>query len=129
MPPMRTFPAGEAWKKGFDALGMRLTRAAVGINSTEFKGRPACIYDGWCHVGCPIGALSNPLVTYLADARKAGADVRPFASVARVLTSADGAKATGVEYYDANNKSRFRRQALSFWLRGRRRTLASCSIR
>ncbi len=21
---------------------------AVGMNSTEFKGRPACIYDGWC---------------------------------------------------------------------------------
>ena len=30
------------------------------MNSTEFKGRPACIYDGWCHVGCPIGALANP---------------------------------------------------------------------
>ena len=46
------------------------------MNSTEYKGRPACIYDGWCHVGCPIGALANPLVTYLGDARKAGAEVR-----------------------------------------------------
>ncbi|MGA8693329.1 MAG: GMC oxidoreductase [Xanthobacteraceae bacterium] len=95
MPPMRTFPGGDAWKKGFDALGMRLAPAAVGINSTTFKGRPACIYDvrqrpaflralterrrGWCHVGCPIGALSNPLVTYLAEARQAGAEVRPYA--------------------------------------------------
>ena len=45
MPPMRTFPGGDAWKKGFDALGMRLAPAAVGINSTTFKGRPACIYE------------------------------------------------------------------------------------
>ena len=49
------------------------------MNSTEYKGRPACIYDGWCHVGCPIGALANPLVTYLGDAQKAGAEVRAVA--------------------------------------------------
>ena len=104
MPPMKIFPGGDAWKRGFDALGMRLTPAAVGINSTTFKGRPACSYDGWCHVGCPIGALSNPLVTYLAEARQAGAEVRPYATVTRVLTSADGAKATAVEYYDANKQ-------------------------
>ena len=73
---LRQLPSGEVWKKGFEAVGFRLAPAAVGMNSREFKGRPACIYDGWCHVGCPIGALSNPLVTYLRDARKAGAEVR-----------------------------------------------------
>jgi choline dehydrogenase-like flavoprotein len=104
MPPMKTFPGGEAWKKGFAAAGIRLAPAAVGINSTAYKGRPACIYDGWCHVGCPTGALANPLVTYLGDARKAGAQVRAHATVTRVLTSADGRKATGVEYYDAKNE-------------------------
>jgi choline dehydrogenase-like flavoprotein len=104
MPPMRTFPGGDVWKKGFEARGMRLTPAAVGINSTTFKDRPACLYDGWCHVGCPIGALANPLVTYLGEARQAGAEVRPHAVVTRVLTSADGRKATGVEYYDASKQ-------------------------
>jgi len=104
MPPMKTFPGGEVWKKGFAAAGIRLAPAAVGINSTEYKGRPACIYDGWCHVGCPIGALANPLVTYLAEARKAGAEVRAHATVTRVLTNAAGSKATGVEYYDARNE-------------------------
>jgi choline dehydrogenase-like flavoprotein len=74
--------------------------AAVGMNSVPYKGRPACIYDGWCHVGCPIGALANPLVTYLGDARKAGAEVRARATVTRVLTNAAGDKVTGVEYYD-----------------------------
>jgi len=100
MPPMKTFRNGEVWLKGFESVGIRMVPAAVGMNSTEFKGRRACIYDGWCHVGCPIGALANPVVTYLADARKAGAEVRPRATVTRVLTNAQGNKVTGVEYYD-----------------------------
>jgi choline dehydrogenase-like flavoprotein len=104
MPPMKTFRGGEVWKKGFAAAGIRLAPAAVGMNSVAYKGRPACVYDGWCHVGCPIGALANPLVTYLADARKAGAEVRAHATVTRVLTNAQGDKATGVEYYDAKKE-------------------------
>jgi choline dehydrogenase-like flavoprotein len=104
MPPMKTFRGGEVWKKGFEAVGIRLVPAAVGMNSTPYKGRPACLYDGWCHVGCPIGALANPLVTYLADARKAGAEVRPHATVTRVLTNPKGDKVTGVEYYDAKKE-------------------------
>jgi len=100
MPPMRTFRNGEVWLKGFEANGIRMVPAAVAMNSTEFKGRPACIYDGWCHVGCPTGALANPLVTYLADARKAGAEVRPLSTVTRVLTNQAGTRVTGVEYYD-----------------------------
>ncbi|HEV7547247.1 MAG TPA: NAD(P)-binding protein, partial [Reyranella sp.] len=90
MPPMKTFRNGDIWLKGFEAAGIRMVPAAVGMNSTEYKGRPACIYDGWCHVGCPIGALANPLVTYLADAKKAGAEVRPGSSVTRVLTNTQG---------------------------------------
>ena len=100
MPPMKTFRHGEVWLKGFESVGIRTVPAAVGMNSIEFKGRPACIYDGWCHVGCPIGALANPNLTYLADAKKAGAVIRPLSTVTRVLTNAQGSKVTGVEYYD-----------------------------
>src|SRR5712672_404162 len=100
MPPMKTFRNGDIWLKGFEAAGIRMVPAAVGMNSTEYKGRPACIYDGWCHVGCPIGALANPVVTYLADARKGGAEVRARSTVTRVLTNPQGNKVTGVEYYD-----------------------------
>ncbi len=86
MPPMKTFKNGQVWLKGFEAAGIRMVPAAVGMNSTEFKGRAACIYDGWCHVGCPIGALANPLVTFLAEARAAGAEVRAWSTVTRVVT-------------------------------------------
>src|SRR5437762_2450465 len=101
MPPMKTFRHGEVGVKACAEHGIRLVPACVGMNSTEYKGRPACIYDGWCHVGCPTGALSNPIVTYLGEARRAGAEVRARSTVTRVLTNAQGTKATGVEYYDS----------------------------
>src|ERR1700722_19576135 len=100
MPPMKKFKNGEVWLKGFAANNIRMVPAAVAMNSTDFKGRPPCIYDGWCHVGCPIGALANPLVTYLGEARAAGAEVRAWSTVTRVLTDASGKKATGLEYVD-----------------------------
>src|SRR5262249_54430556 len=106
MPPMKTFRHGQIWLKGFEAVGIRMVPAAVGMNSTDYRGRPACIYDGWCHVGCPTGALANPIVTYLADARKAGAEVRARSTVTRVLTNEQGTRVTGVEYYDEKKERR-----------------------
>jgi choline dehydrogenase-like flavoprotein len=100
MPPMKTFPNGEVWVEGAKANGIQLVPAAVGMNSQDWKGRPACIYDGWCAVGCPTGALANPVVTYLQEARKAKAEVRPLSTVTRVLTNQAGTRVTGVEYYD-----------------------------
>ena len=129
MPPMRTFRNGEIWLKGFEAAGIRMVPAAVGMNSTVYKGRPPCIYDGWCHVGCPTGALANPLVTYLGEARKAGAEVRAWSTVTRVLTNQKGVRVTGVEYYDRDGNAVPARER-----RGARRmvgdrTRASYSIR
>ncbi|MFZ0421597.1 MAG: GMC family oxidoreductase [Xanthobacteraceae bacterium] len=104
MPPMKTFPSGEVWLKAAAANGVEFVANPVGMNSTEFKGRAACLYDGWCHVGCPIGALANPVVSYLGEARKAGAEVRALSTVTRVLTNQDGSRVTGVEYYDAKKE-------------------------
>jgi len=104
MPPMKTFRHGELWVKACAEHGIRLVPACVGMNSTEYKGRAACIYDGWCHVGCPTGALSNPIVTYLGEARSKGAEVRALSTVTRVLTNKEGTKVTGVEYYDAQKQ-------------------------
>ncbi len=124
MPPMKTFRNGDVWKKGCEAAGIRMVPAAVGMNSTEFKGRPACIYDGWCHVGCPIGALANPLVTYLADAKKAGAEVRAFSTVTRVLTNAAGTRSPASNITTPKRKNRCRRRAWSSSPPGPRKTRA-----
>ena len=100
MPPMKTFRHGEIWVKGFESLGIRMAPAPVAINSTDYKGRPACMHDGWCAAGCPIGALANPHATYLGEARKVNAEVRALCTVTRVLTDPQGSKVVGVEYYD-----------------------------
>jgi choline dehydrogenase-like flavoprotein len=118
MPPMKTFRNGDIWVKALEASGIPMVPAPVGMNSVEFKGRPACLYDGWCHVGCPIGALANPQVTFLGEARKLGAEVRPFSTVARVLTNQDGTRVTGVEYYDGRRQKQLQEASvvlLSAW--------------
>ena len=101
MPPLQSFRQGEVLAKGFASIGLRTAPMPAAINSVAYKGRPACLYDGWCEAGCPIGALVNPQATYLAQARKAGTDIRPHSTVTRVLTDARGGRAIGVEYYDA----------------------------
>jgi choline dehydrogenase-like flavoprotein len=100
MPPLKTFRHGEVWVKGFNSVGITVAPGAVGVNSVPYKGREACIHDGWCGAGCPTGALANPQATLLGEARQKGAEVRPFAYVTRVLTNAQGTRVTGVEYFD-----------------------------
>ena len=41
MPPMKTFRNGDIWLKGFEAVGIKMVPAAVGMNSVEYKGRAA----------------------------------------------------------------------------------------
>src|SRR4249920_602932 len=104
MPPLKTFRHGEVWVPGFASVGITVAPGAVGVNSTEYQGRAACIHDGWCGAGCPTGALANPQATFLGEARRNGAQVRPMSTVTRVLTNAQGTRVTGVEYYDANKE-------------------------
>ena len=104
MPPIPVFPQGRIIEKGFQAMSMSAAPIPLAINSIPYKGRKACMHDGWCDAGCPIGALANPLVTYLAWARQAGAELRNQAMVTRVIHDASGRKVTGVEYYDAEGK-------------------------
>jgi choline dehydrogenase-like flavoprotein len=101
MPGVPLFKQGSLIKRGFDKLGIRTAPLPVAINTRPYKGRPACLYDGWCDAGCPIGALANPQTIYLRDAFAHGATIQNNASVTRVLTTANGKRATGVEYVDA----------------------------
>ena len=97
MRPLRTFRHGELLAGGFRQLGLPVAPMPAAINSETYKGRTACLYDGWCDAGCPIGALANPLYTYLGWARTRGVEVRTGAAVTRVLADRKG-RALGVEY-------------------------------
>ena len=98
MPPLKTFMHGELLAGGFRKLGIPVAPMPIAINSQPYKGRAACLYDGWCDAGCPIGALANPLFTYLGWALARGVEVRTHAQVTRVLTNKRG-RAIGVEYF------------------------------
>jgi len=104
MPPLKNFRHGEIFNDAFKAHGLPLAPMPVAINSTDYKGRPACTNCGWCHVGCAIGAHGTPLVSHLRDARQRGAEVRPFSYVTRVLSNQSGERVTGVEYRDAKGE-------------------------
>jgi choline dehydrogenase-like flavoprotein len=97
MPPLQQFRQAELLDRGFTALGKRTAPLPAIINSVPYNGRPPCIYDGWCDAGCPIGALANPLITYIPRARKAGADFRAGCYVTRI-EAAGPERVGGVEY-------------------------------
>jgi choline dehydrogenase-like flavoprotein len=107
MPPLKTFKSGQVWLEALKARNIRTVPAPLAINSVIFKGRPPCIYDGWCHVGCPTGALANPIVTFLAEARRFGAEVRARCTATRIVTNRKGSRVLGVEYVDHDQKNCF----------------------
>lgn len=99
-PALPILTQGEVLKRGFDALGIATSPTPQAILSRRMGDRAACLLDGWCDAGCPIGALANPQVTYLREALAAGVTLIHDARVTRVLTTESGERATGVEYID-----------------------------
>ncbi|VAV97619.1 Glucose-methanol-choline (GMC) oxidoreductase:NAD binding site [hydrothermal vent metagenome] len=99
LPPAPVFLQGEVIARGFHKLGKSTAPLPLALNSRDYKGRPACLWDGWCDAGCPTGALANPLVLYLPQARKAQGRIIHNAAVTRILTDRKGKKVTGVIYH------------------------------
>jgi choline dehydrogenase-like flavoprotein len=94
---VRAFSQGRAIARGFEKLGRKVAPLPMAVLSESYKGRAACLWDGWCDAGCPIGALANPLTVYLPRALAAGATLVTDTPVVRVLTDEGGGRATGVE--------------------------------
>jgi len=97
MPPAKVFEQGKVLARGFEKLGKTVAPLPLGVTSQAYNGRPACMWDGWCDSGCPIGALANPLTIHLPRAYAKGATLVADTVVTRVLTDATGERATGVE--------------------------------
>jgi choline dehydrogenase-like flavoprotein len=106
LPAAPLFAQGEAIQRGFSKLGRKTSPLPLAITTRAFRGRPACLWDGWCDAGCPIGALANPLTVHLPQALSAGAELINRATVVRISSSADGSRVTGVEYVDAESVRR-----------------------
>ena len=107
MGPVPVFAQARLIAEGFDRLNLSTSALPLAINTRIYKGRPACLWDGWCDAGCPIGALANPLTVYLPRAQQAGAVLRHNATVTRVLTDKTDRRVRGVEYVQANGESRY----------------------
>jgi choline dehydrogenase-like flavoprotein len=101
-PAVPVFAHGSVIARGFAASGMRTAPLPLAIRTRGDATRAGCIWDGWCDAGCPIGALANPLVTYLPRALAAGASLRNRAMVSEILLDASGTRATGVAWHDAD---------------------------
>lgn len=103
MPPLPAFPQATRLAQGFERLRRPTRPTSAAINTVSYRGRAACVWDGWCDAGCPIGALANPLVTYLPRALAAGARVVGRTTASRLLMNNKG-RAVGVGYFDARGQ-------------------------
>ena len=86
MPGVPLYAQGEILGLGFEKLGMSTAPLPLAVTSTQYKGRAACIWDGWCDAGCPIGALANPLTIHIPKAIDAGAILASRSPVTKILT-------------------------------------------
>ncbi len=109
LPPLDQFAQAKLLAKGFDTLGMKTAPSPMAILSRDYRGRSACINDGWCDAGCPTGALANPLVTYFPVARAHGARFVPHAYATRLIQGRGAGEAAGVEYVDRAGRTHIQR--------------------
>lgn len=101
MPPHRMNWHTQVLARGARKLGAKPFAPPIAINSTDYAGRPACCYCGWCGSGCPTGAKATAVGTYLAKAERLGTRIISEAFVHRVNYDAKSGRVTGVNYLDA----------------------------
>ena len=106
LPPVPVFEQGKVIARGFEKLGKHTAPLPLAVTSRNYNDRPACLWDGWCDAGCPIGALANPLTLQLPVAFGHGARIVHDTTVTKILTNADGTAATGVEAHTADGETR-----------------------
>jgi choline dehydrogenase-like flavoprotein len=105
-PPLPTNSQGDLIAREFARRNLKCAPMPHAVLSREYKGRPPCIFDGWCEAGCPILALANPLAISVTQAAAAGTEFRPHAFVVRLTTSKSGNRVTSIVYRDHEGMER-----------------------
>lgn len=93
------------------AMGYHPYPAPAGINSTAYRGRPACTNCGFCSgFGCAIHAKGSTAVTAIREALLTGnCELKSNCFVFKITTDSSGKKVTGVEYIDPEGEKRFQK--------------------
>jgi len=102
-PPHKLSGAAWMFEKGARAAGYHPAPTPSSILSRPYRGRPACTYCNMCSDGCMVGDHGSPLMTYVAPAKKNGADIRAEHKVLFIETDRTG-KVKGVVFRDKNGK-------------------------
>jgi gluconate 2-dehydrogenase alpha chain len=99
MPPLRSTGFTELMYDAAKKLGWKPFRPPAAINSQQYRGRPACVFHGYCsRGGCHINAKNSTAVTTIPEAIKTkNLTVFDRAHVTRIVAGSDG-KVTGVQY-------------------------------
>jgi gluconate 2-dehydrogenase alpha chain len=99
MPPLRTTDFIEMMAAAAKRAGFHPFHQPAAINSTEYKGRAACAYHGYCdRGGCHISAKNSTAVSTIPEALKTRhLTIFDKSQVTRILTDNNG-KVTGVQY-------------------------------
>lgn len=100
MPPHQMNWHGQILAKGATKLGAKPFAPPIAINSTEYGGRPACTYCGWCGSGCVNQAKATSANTYIPMAEQYGARFISEAFVHQVAYNPAQNRVTGVKFMD-----------------------------
>jgi gluconate 2-dehydrogenase alpha chain len=99
MPPLRDTEYTDLMMVAAKKLGWHPFRGPAAINSQPYKGRPACVYHGYCNRGgCHISAKNSTAVTTIPEALTTkNLTIFDKAHVRRIVVDNSG-RVTGVEY-------------------------------
>jgi gluconate 2-dehydrogenase alpha chain len=99
MPPLRGTEFTELMAGAARRLGWHPFPGPAAVNSTQYGGRSACLYHGFCNRGgCHVEAKSSTAVSTIPRAERTGnLDIVTEAHVTRVDVDGDG-RAAGVQY-------------------------------
>lgn len=111
LPPLPDSMAGKLFRKAAAGMGyhpytLPATNASRDYVTPLGLKMGACVFCGFCdRFRCPVDAKGTPVNTLLNAVRdRANVDIRPNSRVLRVIRSADGTRATGVEYVTAGGE-------------------------